>query len=58
LTPELVDTNTNQQTAPAQTATPVTTPATPVPAPTPADSQFSSAIEKLKENAQQGDTQP
>jgi len=49
LTPELVDTNTNQQAAPAQTAMPVTAPA---------DSQFSSAIEKLKENAQQGDTQP
>jgi flagellar biosynthetic protein FliQ len=58
LTPELVDTNTNQQAAPAQAAMPVTAPATPVPAPTPADSQFSSAIEKLKENAQQGDTQP
>jgi PBP1b-binding outer membrane lipoprotein LpoB len=58
LTPELVDTNTNQQAAPAQTAMPVTAPATPVTAPTPADSQFSSAIEKLKENAQQGDTQP
>jgi flagellar biosynthetic protein FliQ len=58
LTPELVDTNTNQQAAPAQTAMPVTAPATPVTAPAPADSQFSSAIEKLKENAQQGDTQP
>jgi hypothetical protein len=56
LTPELVDTNTNQQAAPAQTAMPVAAPATPVTAP--ADSQFSSAIEKLKENAQQGDTQP
>ncbi|MBU6196648.1 MAG: flagellar biosynthetic protein FliQ [Cyanobacteria bacterium REEB446] len=55
LTPELVDTNTNQQAAPVQTATPTTVPVT---APTPADSQFSSAIEKLKENAQQGDTQP
>ena len=58
LTPELVDTNTNQQAAPAQAATPVTTPETSVTAPTSADSQFSSAIEKLKENAQQGDTQP
>jgi flagellar biosynthetic protein FliQ len=58
LTPELVDTNTNQQAAPAQTAMPVAAPATPVTAPAPADSQFSSAIEKLKENAQQGDTQP
>jgi flagellar biosynthetic protein FliQ len=58
LTPELVDTNTNQQAAPTQTAMPVTAPATPVTAPTPADSQFSSAIEKLKENAQQGDSQP
>jgi flagellar biosynthetic protein FliQ len=59
LTPELVDTNINQQAAPAQTAVPVTTPVAPVTAPTPVvDSQFSSAIEKLKENAQQGDTQP
>jgi flagellar biosynthetic protein FliQ len=58
LTPELVDTNINQQAAPVQTATPVTNPVAPVTAPTPADSQFSSAIEKLKENAQQGGTQP
>jgi hypothetical protein len=58
LTPELVDTNTNQQAAPAQTATPTTVPVAPVTAPTSVDSQFSSAIEKLKENAQQGDTQP
>jgi flagellar biosynthetic protein FliQ len=58
LTPELVDTNINQQAAPVQTATPTTVPVAPVTAPTPADSQFSSAIEKLKENAQQGDTQP
>jgi hypothetical protein len=56
LTPELVDTNTNQQAVPAQTAVPVSVPATPPPPPV--DSQFSSAIEKLKENAQQGDTQP
>jgi hypothetical protein len=53
-----VDTNINQQAAPVQTATPTTVPVTPVTAPTPVDSQFSSAIEKLKENAQQGDTQP
>ena len=62
LTPELVDTNTNQQAVPAQTAVPVSVPVTPVAPPpppsAPADSQFSSAIEKLKENAQQGDTQP
>ncbi|NBV99911.1 MAG: hypothetical protein EBR67_10495, partial [Proteobacteria bacterium] len=58
LTPELVNTNTNQQAAPVQTATPTTVPVAPVAAPTPVDSQFSSAIEKLKENAQQGDTQP
>ena len=58
LTPELVDTNTNQQAAPAQTATPTTVPVAPVAAPTSVDSQFSSAIEKLKENAQQGDSQP
>jgi flagellar biosynthetic protein FliQ len=56
LTPELVDTNTNQRAVPAQTAVPVSVPATPPPPPV--DSQFSSAIEKLKENAQQGDTQP
>lgn len=56
LTPELVDTNTNQQAVPAQTAVPASVPATPPPPPV--DSQFSSAIEKLKENAQQGDTQP
>jgi flagellar biosynthesis protein FliQ len=60
LTPELVDTNTNQQAVPAQTAVPVSVPVTPVAPPpsAPVDSQFSSAIEKLKENAQQGDTQP
>lgn len=60
LTPELVDTNTNQQAVPAQTAVPVSVPVTPVTPPpsAPVDSQFSSAIEKLKENAQQGDTQP
>ena len=57
LTPELVDTNTNQQAVPAQTAVPVSVPVAPAPS-APADSQFSSAIEKLKENAQQGDTQP
>jgi len=58
LTPELVDTNINQQAAPVQATPPTTVPVAPVAAPTPADSQFSSAIEKLKENAQQGDTQP
>ncbi|MFM7457665.1 MAG: hypothetical protein ACKO3R_03260, partial [bacterium] len=60
LTPELVDTNINQQAVPAQTAVPVSVPVTPVipPPSAPVDSQFSSAIEKLKENAQQGDTQP
>ncbi len=60
LTPELVDTNTNQQAVPAQTAVQVPVPVTPVAPPpsAPVDSQFSSAIEKLKENAQQGDTQP
>jgi hypothetical protein len=58
LTPELVDTNTNQQAVPAQTAVPVSVPVTPPPPSAPVDSQFSSAIEKLKENAQQGDTQP
>ena len=64
LTPELVDTNNNQQAAPVQTAlpvapsAPVVTPSVPAAPLAPVDSQFSSAIEKLKENVQQGDTQP
>jgi flagellar biosynthesis protein FliQ len=64
LAPEFVDTNTNQQAAPVQTAlpvapsAPVVTPSVPAAPLAPVDSQFSSAIEKLKENVQQGDTQP